>query len=308
MSVNGKLHFKHVRDNRRLQQNIMRTLVLIVGVLITSAVVAVTTQSAHADDGQGQNSENSTSEEGFSTIYSSQSSTVYLSLLDNEDEDEDEISENEEIELEPIVYEVEQGDTLIKIAKNHETEWLRLWQRNEELEHPDKIHPGDMIVIPFADEELEERELPEPEIVEQLDAVEATVQRQPSAQPVAQPAQQQERAVQSSASTPVGSSAGNMYAPGYCTWYVKNRRPDLPNNLGNANTWVSRASSQGMSTGSTPRVGAVAYQPASSLGHVAYVEAVHNDGTVTVSEMNWGGWNTTGQRRVPASTFTAYIY
>lgn len=286
----------------------MRTLVLIVGVLITSAVMATTTQSAYADSGQSQNSEDSASEEAFSTIYSSQKSSVYLALLENEDEED--IAEDEATELEPIVYKVERGDTLIKIAKNHETEWLRLWQRNEELEHPDKIHPGDEIVIPFADEELEERELPEPEVVEQLDAIEETAVAQATAireaPATTQPAQQQERATQPR--TQVGSSAGNLYAPGYCTWHVKNRRGDLPNNLGNANMWVSRASSQGMSTGSTPRAGAVAYQPASSLGHVAYVEAVHNDGTVTVSEMNWNGWNVTSQRRVPASTFTAYIY
>src|SRR5690606_9688951 len=37
-------------------------------------------------------------------------------------------------------------------------------------------------------------------------------------------------------STPA-SSAGNTYAYGYCTWWVKTKRPDLPNQLGNAGAW-----------------------------------------------------------------------
>ena len=80
-------------------------------------------------------------------------------------------------------------------------------------------------------------------------------------------------------------------------------RADLPNNLGNGGSWVANAAAQGIPTGSTPRVGAVAEQP----GHVAYVEAV-NGGMVTVSEMGYnysqGQFN---RRTVPASNFT-YIY
>ncbi len=33
-----------------------------------------------------------------------------------------------------------------------------------------------------------------------------------------------------------GNASGNNYAAGNCTWYVKSRRADIPNNLGNANT------------------------------------------------------------------------
>jgi surface antigen len=80
-------------------------------------------------------------------------------------------------------------------------------------------------------------------------------------------------------------------------------RPDLPNNLGNANTWVSRAAAQGLATGSAPRVGAVGQQGM----HVVYVEAVNGDGTVTISEMNHAGLYVRTVRTVPASTFM-YIY
>ena len=72
--------------------------------------------------------------------------------------------------------------------------------------------------------------------------------------------------------------------------------------MGNASAWVSSARSQGLATGSTPQVGAVAQ----SGNHVAYVEAV-NGNTVTVSEMNWVGLYVTSTRTTSAGSFT-YIY
>lgn len=103
------------------------------------------------------------------------------------------------------------------------------------------------------------------------------------------------------------SSAGNTYAPGNCTWYVKNRRPDLPNSLGNANTWYSRAAALGMAVGSSPRAGAVGATTAGSLGHVVYVEAVNGDGSITISEMNFAGEYSQRTRTASASEFM-YIY
>jgi surface antigen len=103
-------------------------------------------------------------------------------------------------------------------------------------------------------------------------------------------------------------SAGNLYAPGNCTWYVKNRRPDLPNNLGNANTWYSMARADGYNVGSAPKKGAVGTTTAGWLGHVVYVEGVSLDGsTVTISEMNYAGLYSTRTRVAPASEFL-YIY
>ena len=110
----------------------------------------------------------------------------------------------------------------------------------------------------------------------------------PPSQPVATPA----------------SSAGNTYYRGYCTWYVKERRPDLPNRLGNGGQWAASAAAQGYATGSTPRAGAVA----ETTGHVAYVESVNGNGTITISEMNGpAGFGVVGSRTVPASQYH-YIY
>ena len=97
--------------------------------------------------------------------------------------------------------------------------------------------------------------------------------------------------------------AGNTYSRGYCTWYAKNKRPDLPNSLGNAYSWLARAKAQGIPTGSVPRVGAIGQRAM----HVVYVERVNADGTVFVSEMNYRGWNIVSTRTAPASSFQ-YIY
>lgn len=99
-------------------------------------------------------------------------------------------------------------------------------------------------------------------------------------------------------------SSNNGYAWGYCTWYAKSKRPDLPNNLGNGGQWVANAANQGFATGSAPRAGAIGEQP----GHVVYIESVNADGTVNISEMNYnGGVGVVHTRTVAASMFT-YIY
>lgn len=79
----------------------------------------------------------------------------------------------------------------------------------------------------------------------------------------------------------------NGYVPGYCTWYVANKRIQigrpLPANLGNAATWDNYAP-QGWDR--VPRVGAAAVTGESGAGHVVFVEAVYEDGSVLISEMN----------------------
>ena len=244
-----------------------------------------------------------------------------------------------------ITHTIAKGESLSKIAKEykeeHDTTWKRIFDKNTEIKDPDVIAEGDKIVIPRADEKLTERELPaEPVVaVTQQPVAQATPAPAPQATPAAAdcdeatqwvradngqcidkpgarrstassaapaPAQRATTPARPAATAPRGATSGNLYSYGYCTWYVKNRRPDLPNNLGNADTWLSRARAQGYATGSTPRVGAVAYALTGYM-HVAYVTAVHGNGTVTVSEMNFKGWNVTSTRTVPASQF-AYIY
>lgn len=185
----------------------------------------------------------------------------------------------------PIQYTVNPGDSLVKIGELHQIEWTRIYDKNTSITNPDSINPGQILVIPTPEEQLEKRALPTPVLSAQTSSQTSPV-----------------RTV-SRISQPRGSVAGNTYAPGYCTWYAKNRRPDLPNRMGNASAWISSAAAQGFATGSTPQVGAIGQQG----NHVVYVESVHGNGTITVSEMNWSGLYVVSTRTVAASNFR-YIY
>jgi surface antigen len=88
----------------------------------------------------------------------------------------------------------------------------------------------------------------------------------------------------------------NRFAYGYCTYYVAEKRY-IPW-LGNAIDWWPNARAYGQPEGQTPRVGAVMVTRESGYGHVAYVEAVNPDGSWTVSEMNFVGWNRVSSRTV----------
>ncbi len=214
----------------------------------------------------------------------------------------------------PVNITIQTGDTLTSIADAHATTYVRIFNANDFIANPDVINADDEIRIPTAEEELPDRY---GELSAQLAAATTTAAAtatpvvagvaetapvavaQPAAQPAAAPVQQQ-------TAKPVyaASSAGNTYYSGYCTWYAKERRPDLPNMLGNGGQWVANAAAQGFATGSTPRVGAVAEMP----GHVAIVEAVNGDGTIVISEMNgWAGFGVVGSRTDSASTYR-YIY
>lgn len=182
---------------------------------------------------------------------------------------------------EPVIYIVVSGDNLSKIGTAHNVEWQRLWAKNTQLTNPDLIHVGDKITIPEPSEQLS-RDLP---AVVALPAVTPGVV---AAKPV--------------------YDAGNTYDYGYCTWYVKNRRgASIPNMLGNANTWYSRAAAAGMAVGSEPRAGAVGTTTRGALGHVVYVESVNADGSINISEMNAPTWGKTTYRTASAGEFM-YIY
>lgn len=118
----------------------------------------------------------------------------------------------------------------------------------------------------------------------------------------------------------------NGYDYGYCTWYVANKRASagnpVPDNLGNAATWATRAAAYGLPTGRTPQVGAAGVTSTSGAGHVVYVEQVNADGSIWVTEMNSygqvsmnntagaGGWGRVDWKLIPADRANGigYVY
>jgi surface antigen len=127
------------------------------------------------------------------------------------------------------------------------------------------------------------------------------------APPPAPPAEQQ----LVSSSQPVNNFTrtrrrGNSYVYGHCTFYVAQRRADIPPFWGHARSWYSSAQRSGYRTGTVPAVGAVAWTPFGWYGHVALVEEVRGD-QVLISEMNYVRWNAVNTRWVNASEFK-YIY
>ena len=201
--------------------------------------------------------------------------------------------------LEPVVvtYAVEEGDNLSVIADKHRTSWVRIWQKNTQLQNQDQLSVGETLTIPNADEVLADR---------------------PPVGPLAAPVSgSSTEAVSFTTSTPTTSYTAsqsvsrpyvgepNAYAVGWCTWWVKEKRPEIGGYWGNAGyNWISAAQASGFSTGSTPMAGAIGVKP----GHVVYVESVSGS-QVNISEMGWGYRANTvpNYRTVSASEFT-YIY
>jgi len=101
-------------------------------------------------------------------------------------------------------------------------------------------------------------------------------------------------------------NGSNSYSYGYCTHFAKEYTGWVPNGWGNANMWATNARNQGYTVSNTPVVGAVAQTSSGRLGHVAVVTAVGN-GTVTVIEKNFQGWNVVSARIVSVNSFV-YIH
>ena len=56
---------------------------------------------------------------------------------------------------------------------------------------------------------------------------------------------------------------------------------------GNAGHWDDAARAVGVTVNRTPKVGAIAVNDVHKVGHVAYVNKVHGDGSFNVEEYNW---------------------
>ncbi|RIP37443.1 CHAP domain-containing protein [Staphylococcus gallinarum] len=119
-----------------------------------------------------------------------------------------------------------------------------------------------------------------------------------------------EQTQSTSQSTTHTASSGNLYTAGQCTWYVYDKvNGEIGSTWGNANNWDSSAASAGYTVNNTPEEGSILQSDSGAYGHVAYVENVSSDGSVTVSEMNYsGGPYSQSERTISSSEASSYNY
>lgn len=112
--------------------------------------------------------------------------------------------------------------------------------------------------------------------------------------------------------------AGNAYALGNCTWYVYNRMKqlgkDIHPTMGNANQWsYNYTKTSGARLEHTPKAGDIAvfqngvYGASATYGHVAVVEAVLEDGSFIISEMNTQGIYSMSYRHLTPASGLVFI-
>ena len=113
---------------------------------------------------------------------------------------------------------------------------------------------------------------------------------------------------------PTYSTNASSYPTGECTWGAKTLAPWAGDYWGNGAQWATSAAAAGFRTGSQPQVGAIACWNDGGYGHVAVVTAVSSSTSIQVSESNYGGNRTIGNKRGwfnPTTTsegFVTYIY
>ena len=106
------------------------------------------------------------------------------------------------------------------------------------------------------------------------------------------------------------SSGRNYYTSGQCTYYVYDRvGGKIGSTWGNANNWANAAASAGYTVNNRPSAGAIMQSTAGAYGHVAYVESVNSNGSITVSEMNYGhGVGVVTSRTLSSSEAASYNF
>ena len=111
-------------------------------------------------------------------------------------------------------------------------------------------------------------------------------------------------------SRPTYSTNASSYPTGECTWGAKTLAPWAGDYGGNGAQWATSAAAAGFRTGSQPQVGAIACWNDGGYGHVAVVTAVSSSSSIQVSESNYGGDRTIGNKRGwfnPTTTSEGYV-
>lgn len=144
----------------------------------------------------------------------------------------------------------------------------------------------------------------------QTPAAEAAQPQATVSTPVAPAVQTQTVATPAATSRPTYSSSASSYPVGECTWGAKVLAPWAGDYWGNGAQWAASAAAAGFRTGSQPQVGAIACWNDGGYGHVAVVTAVSSSTSIQVSESNYGGNRTIGNKRGwfnPTTTSEGYV-
>jgi len=114
-------------------------------------------------------------------------------------------TDNTEVKApEPVMVEIQPGDSLAKIGKAYNVTYQRLYDANTYIEHPDLIYPGKHVRIPDPSEEIPTRPLPESA---QPPANEVT--RPAAAKPAATPPKRAASTANTAPAAPANFAAGN---------------------------------------------------------------------------------------------------
>lgn len=191
-----------------------------------------------------------------------------------------------------VVYVTKEGDTAQSIAEKYKASADRIVVFND-LE--EGIKPDTRIIVP--DGELPEDQRPG--------------YQQPAPTRIAS-SQNTQAAFSAPRNPSFNASAGNAYAFGNCTWYAYERRAQLGRPIGSfwgdATSWASSGAAAGFAVNNTPAPGAI-MQNHGGFGHVAIVESVHPDGSITFTDMNGvAGFNRVGSKTVSASEAARFNY
>lgn len=117
-------------------------------------------------------------------------------------------------------------------------------------------------------------------------------------------------------SNPQGTSSqidsygyNKCYSSSYTAYKVAQTFGTAPQNWGNPKSWLTKADSENIPRGTTPKLHSVGIQTTGGAGWSVWVEAVHSNGTIDFSYYNFNNnLNHGTQYNVNPSAFSSYIY
>ncbi len=206
-----------------------------------------------------------------------------------------------------VLYTVAKGDTVDSIAEKYQVNKSRLVLYND-LEISG-LSVGDEIILPNATLPEDER----PGYVAPVTYIQNTSTSSSSFGYVSDDVTVVNPANYISVSVYTNRfNAGNKNTQGQCTWYAWERRAaigrPLPSAiLGNASNWAATLSSMGYTVNTVPAVGALIQNGGGYYGHVGVVEQVRADGSLLISDMNYGYRSYQVTLRVIPASATGYF-